>query len=174
MIYSAKSIANEFLNLAQEKGEGLSPMKLQKLVYYAHGWYVGMTGKRLINEEIEAWKFGPVIPSLYQEFRKYGSSPIQEQATEIVGLETTGFKIRDVSTPESDEIKKFIKNVWNAYGKFTAIALSDMTHAVDSPWDKTFKDSETINRDIPFELIKSHFEQAVENNKRMAENKKTN
>jgi hypothetical protein len=49
-----------------------------------------------------------------------------------------------------------------------------MTHAVDSPWDKTFKDSETINRDIPFELIKSHFEQAVENNKRMAENKKTN
>ena len=169
MLYSAKSIANEFLNLAEEKGEGLSPMKLQKLVYYAHGWYVGMTGKRLINEEIEAWKFGPVIPSLYQEFKKYGSSPIEEKATEIVG-----FKIINVEleSPKDDAIKKFVKNVWNAYGKFTAITLSEMTHTLNSPWDKTIKASATINRDIPFEFILSHFKQAAENLKNMAANKK--
>jgi uncharacterized phage-associated protein len=162
MIYSAKSIANEFLNLAQEKGEGLSSMKLQKLVYYAHGWYVGMTGKRLINEEIKAGKFGICIYSLYQEFIKYGASPIEKKATEKV-IQFGGFTVNEVGTPTDNEIKKFIKNVWNAYGKFTAIALFDMTHAVGTPWDKTIKDSETINRDIPFELIKSHFEQAVEN-----------
>jgi uncharacterized phage-associated protein len=72
-------------------------------------------------------------------------------------------QLNEVDTPTDNEIKKFIKNVWNDYGKFTAIALFDMTHAVGTPWDNTIKDSETINRDILFELIKSHFEQAVEN-----------
>lgn len=164
MTYSAKSIANQFLNLAEEKGEGLTPMKLQKLVYYAHGWYAGFTNERLIDEEIEAWKFGPVIPSLYQEFKKYGSTAIQEKAMDFYN-----WKFIEVPPPpKDDEVNQFIKNVWNAYGKFDAITLSDMTHAVGSPWEKTFKNSKTINADISFELILEHFRQAVTNNDTMA------
>jgi uncharacterized phage-associated protein len=163
MIYSAKSIANQFLNLANQTGENLTPMKLQKLVYYAHGWYAGLTKNRLINEEIEAWKFGPVIPSLYHQFKQYGASPIEKKATECIG-----FTLTEVEPPINYEINQFIKNIWDAYGGFTAIKLSDMTHAPDSPWDKTFKKSTTINCDIPFELIKSHFEQAVESNRKLS------
>jgi uncharacterized phage-associated protein len=61
MPYPAAAIANEFIKVAKRNGVLLTPMKLQKLVYFAHGWYLALLGKPLINEPVEAWKFGPVI-----------------------------------------------------------------------------------------------------------------
>ena len=57
-MFSPKAIANFFLSLAKQSGEAITPMKLQKLVYYAHGWFAGHTGTPLINETVEAWHTG--------------------------------------------------------------------------------------------------------------------
>lgn len=159
MAHSPKAIANFFLELAQASGDAITPMKLQKLVYYAHGWYVGFTGNPLINEPVEAWQYGPVISSLYQEFKKYGSSPIRTKATD---LDMTCFDMADVPVPEEESIRKFLVTVWNSYRKYTGITLSEMTHADGSPWAKTWQSGGGVKGgDIPLALIKEHFEVAA-------------
>lgn len=157
MFYSPKSIANYFLDRAKESGEAISPMKLQKLVYYAHGWYAGFTGEPLIDEAVEAWQYGPVIPSLYHEFKRFGAGQITCKATEFDGLE-----LKETAAPDSSAVRAFLDKVWSAYGRFTGIKLSEMTHAAGSPWDQTWRASNGMRgADIPFEQIVSHFKAVV-------------
>lgn len=158
MIYSPKAIANYFLELAKEHGETVRPMKLQKLVYYAHGWYAGITGKPLIDETVEAWQYGPVISSLYHEFKRFGSNPITAKATDFIDME-----IEEVPPPEEESVRKFLRNVWGSYSKYTGLKLSEMTHADGSPWDITRKASPGLKgADISFELIARHFKEVKE------------
>lgn len=159
MPYNTKSIANYFIDLAEASGEKLSPMKLQKLVYYAVGWFAGHTGQPLVDEPVEAWQYGPVFPSLYQEFKRFGSGAITDKAVDFYN----GFHRRVVEHPQDPQVRKFLDNVWTSYGKYTAISLSEMTHATDSPWDITWRSSNGVrNKDIPFEVMQTHFKQAAE------------
>ena len=164
MSFSPKAIANYFIDLAKEHGDSVRPMKLQKLVYYAHGWYAGHTGKPLIDETVEAWQYGPVISSLYHEFKQFGSNPITTKATDLVGLQ-----IVEVPPPEDESIRKFLRNVWTSYGKYTGLTLSEMTHAEGGPWDLTQKAKPGLKgADIPFDLICSHFKEVLEKSKQKA------
>lgn len=157
MLYSPKAIANYLLALAQAAGQAVSPMKLQKLVYYAHGWYAGYTGKPLIDEPVEAWQYGPVIPSLYHEFKRFGAGSISGKATDVTGCE-----LYEVPPPDDPEIRKFLENIWTSYGQFTGLRLSEMTHAPDGPWAKTWKAASGMRGvDIPFEVIADHFTAAA-------------
>ena len=65
-MHDSNKIANEFLRLAKESGQSLTPMQLLKLVFIAHGWMLGLYGEPLISDDVQAWKYGPVIPDLYQ------------------------------------------------------------------------------------------------------------
>ena len=73
MPYDPKAIANYFLDLARAQEKALTPLKIQKLVYFANGWHLAIKGVPLINEQVEAWRFGPVIPSLYTHFERMGN-----------------------------------------------------------------------------------------------------
>lgn len=158
MLLDPKSIANFFLELAESQGEKISPMKLQKLVYYAHGWFAGHTGQPLINESIEAWQYGPVIPSLYHEFKRYGAGMISSKACAAFP-----FDPNPVPAPSDENLRRFLSSIWNSYGKYTGIALSEMTHAPGSPWEQTWKANPGVKGvDIPFERIAEHFKAAVE------------
>jgi uncharacterized phage-associated protein len=166
MIYSPKAIANFFLERAASAGESISPMKLQKLVYYAHGWYAGHTGQPLINEAVEAWQYGPVIPSLYHEFKRFGSAPIGAKATEF---DTVNFEFVDVPPPSDESLRRFLTNVWSSYGRYTPIALSEMTHAKDGPWDLTWRSAQGLKgADIPIDRIVEHFRAAIDRSKQSA------
>lgn len=159
-----KSIANYFIELARQSGEPLDPMKLQKLMYYAHGWYAGYTGSPLINETVEAWPFGPVIPSLYYEFKKYGSSQIREKAKDMINGQYC-----EVPIPGTPSLLGFLNNIWNSYGKFTGIALSEMTHAQGSPWAQTTAECPNVRgADIPFERIAQHFREVIQKSNQQA------
>jgi uncharacterized phage-associated protein len=94
MPFPAEAVANEFLELAKKDGEALSPMKLLKLVYFAHGWHLALTGEPLIEEPVQAWQFGPVIPSIYHQFKRFGSGPINEFALVDQFSTTDGFQLR--------------------------------------------------------------------------------
>src|ERR1041385_1190632 len=83
MRFDPKAIANYFLDLAESEKAAIEPLKMQKLVYFAHGWYLAFTGKPLLNEFVEAWQYGPVIPDLYHAFKHYGSQPITERAFSV-------------------------------------------------------------------------------------------
>lgn len=164
-MFSAKSIANYFLDLAAASGQPISPMKLQKLVYYAQGWYAGYTGRPLINEAVEAWQYGPVIPSLYHEFKRFGAGNIAGKAFEYDAL-----GVREAAAPADPEIRTFLQNVFNSYGQYSGIRLSEMTHAPGTPWDTTWNECRGIRGvDIPFERIATHFQAAVQKSQQAAQ-----
>lgn len=134
--YDAKAIANEFLDIAQRHGESLTPMKLQKLVYFAHGWNLGINDSPLINEEVEAWRYGPVIPSLYQEFKAFGGSPIEGRATSGYPLKVA--RLENTTGNDHAYTRRLLDWVWRKYGAFTPAQLSSMTHAPETPWKKAW------------------------------------
>ena len=69
--HDPRSVANYLVKKAASdvNGQPLTIVHLLKLVYFAHGWHLGRTGQPLINRPVEAWKYGPVIPEVYDAFR---------------------------------------------------------------------------------------------------------
>jgi len=144
MSYAVQIVANEFLDLAKRDGELLDPMKIQKLVYLAHGWNLALRGEPLVRQEVEAWPYGPVISSLYQEFKKFRASPITERASSPKGENL------------SDNPRRLIEAVWKRYRQFSSIQLSMLTHESGFAWDLTIKERGPFSV-IPNELIRDEF-----------------
>jgi uncharacterized phage-associated protein len=168
MSYDPKAIANYFLDQAKSEGASLTPMKIQKLVYFSHGWHLAIKNLPLINEQVEAWEFGPVIPSLYRAFRGYGNQAVTAPAA--AGMEWMQAFYPDeklVLAPTIDDCperapftKQLLEKIWKVYGGYTATQLSNITHAPDTPWKQIFDQhhGEIPKRtDIPTEMIKAYF-----------------
>jgi uncharacterized phage-associated protein len=164
MPYSPKAIANFFLRTAWAENCPLTQMKLHKLLYYAHGWQLGLRDSPLIDETVEAWQYGPVVRSVYYEFRDLGASPITRQATE---LDTSAMDLIAPEVPQEDGSSRgLMDRVWQVYGKLSAAQLSQMTHVPDSPWSQTWERAQGIKGvDIPNDLIRDYFKRKAEENR---------
>lgn len=148
--YRAKEVANFFLELGMKENIPITPLKLQKLVYFAHGWCLAIKKEPLIQESIEAWRHGPVISNLYYEFREFGSEPI----TRLAKLsKRSDIYLNDGFTP------LLLMKVWDEYKEYTAFELSAMTHLPETPWKLARKDisPKKFNVTISDELIKEDF-----------------
>lgn len=155
--YTPQHIANYFLDKAEEDGRSLSPLKLIKLVYIAYGWVLALTNQRLFEEPIEAWQHGPVIPSIYHEFKHYRSEPICERAG-LFDMETGGYDLPRI--PKSDSTTLLIlEKVWAAYSRFSGWALRNKTHEPGTPWTTVYDG--TKENVIPDNLIHQHFHQKI-------------
>ncbi len=145
----ALAVANAFINFALAENIEVTNMKLQKLVFFAHGWYMGNTSKALIEESFKVWKWGPVIPSLYHRFRDYGSNNITSIGFSYSLEKVEHGYIFKKETPflkNPTEIMPFLKDVWDVYKNYTAIQLSNITHYEGSPWYTTAQQGlETID-----------------------------
>src|SRR5258708_4614205 len=131
MPFPAKAVANEFLKLAKQDGKTLTPMQLIKLVYFAHGWHLALTGKPLLDERVEAWKYGPVVPSLYHEFKRYGNEEITDFARkdEVInkdGKLTIGYSPIKLEGEGAEYASQLVKKIWEVYGKYSAVQLSNL------------------------------------------------
>lgn len=153
-MYDSRTIANYFLYLAHRDGVRITPMKLQKLVYFAHGHYLAITGKPLIRDEIEAWQYGPVIPNLYHSIKRFGSDHITDKSI----IQDDHF-IEQI--PKDLTIKKFLNKIWDIYGNLSAVQLSKMTHEKGGPWERTWSEF-SRNVDIPDDLIYDFFKSRME------------
>jgi uncharacterized phage-associated protein len=76
--YSVEALANTILDTSEEMGTPLGPMKIQKLMYLMHGYYLALTGAPLVDEFFEAWQYGPVVPTIYHQFKEFGSRDIRK------------------------------------------------------------------------------------------------
>jgi len=164
MAHDPKAVANFFLDCATEDGEVLSPMKIVKLVYLAHGWTLGLTEKPLIKENAEAWRYGPVIPSIFHDFKEFGNKNITRLAQWPVWNEGTVEQRQPKLTTASDETIAIIRQVWNVYKRFTARQLSSLTHQKDTPWYITWNTlggKERLGTDIPDDIIQEHYADRV-------------
>lgn len=127
MAYSAMQVANAFIQKAiDEKIPALTPMKLQKLMFFAQSWYLRVNGCRLINDEFVRWKYGPVIQSVYYEFARNGGGVINKFAKDFCG-EDVAYQLET-----TDDL--FLDKVIATYGAFSGWQLSDMTHDKDGAW----------------------------------------
>lgn len=151
-------IANFFIELAHQKEVPLTPLKLQKLLYFAHGWHLALDDehKPLLQEPIEAWKYGPVVPSVYHEFKKFRDNPITNYAQED---ENRGYP--KLSEKEIKELEPFLNQVWKVYAHLPAIRLSNLTHLQGTPWKKIYDKYEgniPIGKIIDNKDIQTHFQ----------------
>lgn len=169
MGYSAKAIANAFLQIGNEHATPISPLKMQKLVYIAHGWSLGLTDNPLVADELpEAWEYGPVFPSLYHEFKEYGRGAITQPASEfVISPSTKGFTYEEPEVPVGDDgTWALLRRVWDQYGKFGGIALSELTHRDGTPWDVTRAKARGVkNADIPNDIILAHYKSLIDRNR---------
>ncbi|MEW9855898.1 Panacea domain-containing protein [Novosphingobium sp. M1R2S20] len=156
----AVAIANEFL--AKAGSAGLTQMQLQKLVYFAHGWTLAITGEPLTAEEPQAWNYGPVYSDLYDHTKYFGSksidrllTPDDDDAARFFLHQASGLPpYKATLTPTEKDI---IDRVWKRYGGLTGSRLSALTHQTKTPWSRVFAGGSGKNRTIPNGMIKDHY-----------------
>lgn len=138
----AIDVANWFLAMQDEDaGDVISNLKLQKLVYYAQGFHLAILDRALFRATIEAWAHGPVIPSLYHNYKKYGSGSIPPPDH----FDFSIFK------PDSLEV---LSEVYSVFGQFSAWKLRNMTHE-EPPWKFASEGSGIITHDSMKEYFKT-------------------
>lgn len=147
--YDPVQVAWKIVDTARRMGIYLTHMQLQKLVYIAHGFSLAGLHRPLIAEPVTAWKYGPVIPRVYQAFKEYGGSVIPQP----------------INTPYfSHDVEQLIQSVVNSYGRLSGVQLSELTHQVGTPWYNVWVHESghlTDNAVIPDHAIKSHYEKLL-------------
>ena len=131
-------------------------LKLEKLVYLCYAEYLCKTKEKLFEDKIYAFRYGPVIDSVYCVYKKYDRVPIKscDSIADIAEIEKEDKKSEKIQKraeremPQrsrilfaKDGISKLesINSSIEKYKEFTANQLVKMTHKKDTPWDKTDK-----------------------------------
>lgn len=122
-MYTVNNIADWFLSrVDRDKGDTISPLKLQKLVYYAQAWNLALFGEPLFIEPVQAWASGPVVYSLYTRFsstRKYSAIDLEACI---------------IDPPVFDErTEDLLNDILEVYGEHSASYLEQLTHK-EQPW----------------------------------------
>lgn len=145
--HTASEVAKWFLAynrdvLVEEGGEYISNLKLQKLLYYAQGSFLAVTGSPLFDDPIVAWQHGPVVESVYHEYKKNGSNGIPFN---------DDFNFDTFTNDENN----LLKEVYETFGQYSAWKLRNMTHN-ETPWKSTHQNS-TISQDIIKDYFKKEY-----------------
>lgn len=143
---NVKDVANYFvIRSHDEQGEDadITPLKLQKLCYYAQGIYLATKNKKLFKDDILAWEHGPVVKALHSEYGGRGAQVIAKPELTLDDLEL------------NFEEKQTLSDVYSYFGQFSAWKLRNMTHQ-ETPWINT-----ASNCVIELELIKKYFKDNI-------------
>nr|DAK73665.1 MAG TPA: hypothetical protein [Caudoviricetes sp.] len=143
MAYKASDIAKLLIKKAEQVSYGeefMTNMKLQKMLYYQQGFHLAYFGEPLFDEEIEAWMYGPVVPSVYDEYKSNGKNGIRLESE-------FEFEFK------SKEEEALFNEVFKVYGVYSALGLMNMTHS-EAPWKNTKTGEGNV---IPKSKIKTFF-----------------
>lgn len=141
--YKAENVANYLIFLASQENqekerEGVTNLKLQKVLYFAQAYYLAKLGRPIFSEKLEAWEYGPVVPEVYRKLKRNGSKPIILE--------------EDKSTL-AEEDKEILKKVWDTFGGYSASRLVDIVHA-HTPWKEA---NASTNKIISHKAIKDYY-----------------
>ena len=152
-------VANCMLRIAILDDNPLTNMKLQKLLYFAHGWNLAFYDEPLVDKTVQAWRYGPVIPDVYMKFRSYGTNIITRPYKGLrYSEQEEEYKVYEPSIKDRERTLQLLKRTWSAYGIYSGDELSQMTHVKDSPWKIMWtKYSGVLDIEIPDDLIKDYF-----------------
>lgn len=151
-MYSAKDIARHLVRIGwspESPGDSvlLCPLRLQKELYYCQGWHLALFGVPLFPEPIEAWVNGPVVVSVYEQFRGKRDGIRPDEAGEP-------------TAPLEAVRSEFLQSVWQEYARFTPKMLIAMTHS-EPAWKEARNglpaDTKSSNA-LSLETMKTYFE----------------
>lgn len=128
-------------------------LELEKIMYFSYCEYLREYHSPMFLEEFEAWRYGPVIPEVYHEFKKYSRSKIKINDKDKLLVWSKIMKFKSY-----DKLLRVIDKTLEEYGKCTARQLVDKSHEKDSPWYIVYRDGEGKNNKIPKELIEEFLE----------------
>ena len=131
---TALNVGNSILSRGFAEDIDITPMKLQKMIYFVYRDYYKKTGISLFNERFETWRYGPVVPSVYDKFKKCGSNAIRKY-----GRENDGKTILAVDEESAPVLKGILNDVWDRYKKYDGIYLSAITHKPNTAWSKAYE-----------------------------------
>jgi uncharacterized phage-associated protein len=171
MPHSSLAIANEFLKRALDDGKSLTHMHLQRLVFIAHGFNLAINHTPLIDEQYQAWEFGPIAPELYRALKRYGLQPvtrlIRHGDESYWGESDTGWSgdtggwLRaetaggSVTEPLTVDEKGVIDLIWADFRDYQSFQLSALTHGPKTPWRDFYEQGKT--NPIPNNSIRDFF-----------------
>ncbi len=167
MTHEPSTVANSLLEIANHNEQPVSPMKLQKLVFFSHGWHLGFGLGPLSSEPAEAWQWGPVFPSLYHAVKVWGNGSILDPILQIKRDVVDGkprYTRSALTIPPSDVTDvQLLSRIWEVYGGMTAMQLSQISHEPGGPWEQA-RQSGRRSTIIPDESIERYFRAKIDTN----------
>ena len=150
-MYTSPIIANNILHRFEN---GITPMKLQRLLYIVYKEYMDKTGLKLFNEPFETWKYGSVVRCVYDEFESFGTRDITDYSRNAVG------KSFIVSEEMDLNLKVVLDDVIAKYGDMTGIELSKLIcNNKNGAWKKACVLKNYIIRDDDIRNEQSYIQQ---------------
>lgn len=121
-MFDVMELAHFILRRCTNRGVAISNLHLQKILYFLQKEFLKRTGFPLFSDEIEAWRYGPVVRRVYNFYCIYGADPIfvYDNAT-INTLEQSSLNIID---------QQSLKNPWQ---------LVNETHKKNGAWDRVYQ-----------------------------------
>ena len=151
--YKINDIADFFLKIVDRESEStITPLKLQKILYYAQGYYLAINDDELFPEEFQAWAHGPVNEEIYNKYKDYGYQSIPEPENELKDF--------------SSELIDFLNDIWSTFGIYDGKYLEEQTHKED-PWiiaRKGYEPGARCNEIITKESMKQYFKKVLNEN----------
>lgn len=143
-ILSSRVVADQILFLRSQLNLETTTMQIIKLVYICHGWMLGIYNKKLMNEPVEAWLYGPVVPNVYRTFKAFRGDPID-------------VALQDFSAEFDAEQNLLVQDAVEKYKDFDGWSLSHITHRSGTPWDLVFNNGKGLGAIIPDKIIQAYY-----------------
>lgn len=156
MPFDARAISNKVLDLTDELGFGISNLSLNKVIFFVHAHFLIDWDKKLVDQEFEAWKYGPVCADVFHSFKKFESKFITERAR-YINFATGETVIPNAVLSEEENI--YFREITSFYARIPSGKLVDMSHVNGGPWDKTWNHDTLTNPGmvIPDRVIAEFF-----------------
>ncbi|CAI9832216.1 conserved hypothetical protein [Nitrosopumilaceae archaeon] len=143
-------------------GGRFTPMQILKLAYLGHGFTLGITGQPLFRDRIEAWKYGPVIPALYDAIRAHGGAPVPRlySCGTPVTSPDIGKRMDELGGRFTANNLAIVRKTVETYGEYEEFLLSYITHMDGSPWKRAF-DRGGLHARIEDDDLKSYYREQL-------------
>jgi uncharacterized phage-associated protein len=131
-------VTNYLLRTAyrEKKDDDLTPVRVEKLLYFLHGWYSVVTGTPLLDEPFVKGKYGPKLSSLDGELARFKGIPVDDYIQEW-NPDTGKVGPLFVNPEAFPQFPKVLEKVWEQYSPYSTPQLSSMSHGANSAWAQT-------------------------------------
>lgn len=153
--FHVSAVTNLIIDVANEVDINLTNLKLQKILFFINGMYYASRSDVLFEQEMRAWKYGPIIPEIYYEFKRFGSGSLNQTKSCIFDdPEAQDASVLEIS-PKHDEYN-VIDVACRLLLTKSASDLVNMSHGDDSPWHR-FYHNKALGDIIKFETKDKQF-----------------